>query len=1066
MRKYLILLACYICTISAVLAQTTVKGIVYEPTGDPAIGATVMEKGKPANGVTTGIDGDFTLKVSSSNATIVVSYIGMETQEVKVAGKSNITVNLKNKDTMLEELVVVGYGTQKKINATGAVKTIDSEVLESRPISNAVQGLQGTIAGLNITNDNGGGLGEEMSINIRGIGSIGEGSNSSPLILIDGMEGSLDLINPNDIENISVLKDAAAASIYGSRAPFGVILITTKGGEKGTRVNYTANVRIQQPIKVPNSVDSYTYALMVNDAYTNSGGTAPFSKYYLDRLLSYQRGEIADETEAESSTKWKTNQESWANNNWYDIFVKSATVSQEHNLSVSGGSDKVTYYLSANYMDQTGLFNYANEEYTRFALTSKVGVKFNKYVRLNWTTRFINIDNDKPSGLNATFYHNLGRRAPTLPLYNPTGEYHGESMVKTLTEGGRAKQLTRQLYNQASLVIEPIKGWQIHADVNSRIENNPYTRQFNPITETLPDGSVSYIQVINGVSEKHTIASDGNFTVQPAAGESYYEKANTSISYFSTNVYTDYTLDIGENHHFKFLVGEQSEYYRKETNRMASTNILLDDFPFIASEIGGESVMVSDKKGEWSSIGIFGRINYNFADRYMLEANLRGDGASRFPTNQRWGVFPSFSAGWNIAQEPFWEPWRRVVEYLKFRGSYGELGNQNTTSYYPYYQQMSSTAGSLVIGGSQATVLPMYDPYSTSLTWERIVNVGAGVDWGLLRNRLTGSFDWYQRTTKDMVGPAQALSAVYGADAPSTNNAELRTRGWELEIAWRDRINKDFSYGVAFSISDYKTVITKYDSPDDAVSGWYEGKTYGDIWGYHVLGIAKSDAEMYEHLAKASQSSIGSNWGGGDVMYADLNGDGKVDEGSGTLDDHGDLYVIGNSTPRYSYSFTLEAQWKWIDIRAFFQGVGKRDVFFKNSATFWGFGGAQWQRSLYYDHLDYFRYAGAELGANLDSYYGRLRYDSNNIQVSDRYLQNAAYLRLKNLQIGFNLPEGTKFAKYIRKARLYFSAENLFTITGLRIYDPEAVGSSDSEWGPGKTYPQYRTFSVGLDLTF
>lgn len=1050
-------------------AQTKVTGVVFEPSGEPAIGATVAEKGKPASGTVSGIDGDFSLEVSSLNATIVVSYIGMETQEVKLAGRNKVTVNLKDGNISLDEVVVVGYGTQKKINATGAVKTIDSEVLEARPVTSAVQGLQGAVAGLNITNDNGGALGEEMNINIRGIGSIGEGSSSSPLILIDGMEGDLSTINPNDIESISVLKDAAAASIYGSRAPFGVILVTTKSGEKGTRVSYTGNVRIQQPLKVPHVVDSYTYALMVNDAYTNAGGNAQFGQTQLNKILAFQRGEYQYGTEpTEDGTDWKSLQQAFADTNWYDLYLKDNTVSTEHNVSVTGGSDKATYYFSGGYLGQNGLFNFADEEYRRLTLSGRVGVKFNDIVSLTWTMRFVNVNNEKPSTLNNTFYHNLGRRQPTEAIILPNGEYSQRSMVEAMRNGGRQKQTTQQLYNQANLLIEPIKNWQIHVDVSSRIENNPFTRQFNPIYYTKPDGSVQYYQVIEGVVEKHSInPTSGTFLVQPAAGEQYYEKAHTNINYFSTNVYTDYSLTLNEKHNFKFLLGEQTEYYKTETTRVASSSITLPNTPFLPSSRGDETTMTSDKKGEWSSVGIFGRINYNFDDRYMAEVNLRGDAASRFPSDQRWGVFPSFSAGWNIAQEDFWRPIsEKGFEYLKLRASYGVLGNQNTTSFYPYYQQMNSSGGSVVLGGTQATVLPIFDPYSTSLTWEKIENAGVGVDWGFLNNRLSGSFDWYQRTTKDMVGPAQAMLAIYGASAPKTNNAEMRTRGWELELAWRDRIGKDFSYGISFSLSDYETIVTKYDSPDNAISGWYEGKKYGDIWGYRVVGIAKNDAEMQNYLSQHSMSSIGKEWGGGDLMYADLNNDGSVDSGSSTLDNHGDLTVIGNSTPRFAYSFTLEAQWKWIDLRAFFQGIGKRDVSFRSdNSTFFGFGN-EWNRVLLYEHLDYFRYAGAELGANMDDpYYGRLRTDANNRQVCDRFLQNGAYLRLKNLQIGFSLPENTKLKKYIKKARLYVSGENLFTITKLKIYDPEAIGNTDVDY-IGKTYPQYRTYSVGLELTF
>lgn len=423
MKKLLSMIACCLVAVSA-WAQTTVTGTVYEPSGDPAIGATVQEKGNPAAGAATDIDGNFSIKVSSTKATLIVSYIGMESQEVRLDGRTKVDVHMKENSTLLEEVVVVGYGTQKKINATGSVRTIDNEVLESRPISNAVQGLQGAVAGLNITNDGGGAPGSEMNINIRGVGSIGEGSDSKPLVLIDGMEGDLSTINPNDIASISVLKDAAAASIYGSRAPFGVILVTTKGGDRGTRVTYTGNVRFQEPVSVPDPVDSYTWALMCNDAWTNTGDGAMFGTGQLEKILQYQQGKLQYSTEASrtNGNEWLKDYQAWDNVNWYDVYMKKVAVSHEHNLSVTGGGDKVSYYFSGNYLDQAGIFKFADEKYQRLALSGKVNVKFNDIVSFQWTSRLIWTSNDKPSALNALFYHNLGRRLPTNPLTLPNGE--------------------------------------------------------------------------------------------------------------------------------------------------------------------------------------------------------------------------------------------------------------------------------------------------------------------------------------------------------------------------------------------------------------------------------------------------------------------------------------------------------------------------------------------------------------------------------------------------------------------------------------------------------------------
>lgn len=1068
MKRYLFSLLCMMMAM-AVSAQVTVTGTVYEPNGDTAIGASVYLKGQDGHGVVTDIDGNFAIKVPSDKSTLMVSYVGHETQEIALNGRTHVEVTLKAESNVLNEVVVVGYGTQKKINATGAVKTIDNEVLESRPISNAVQGLQGAVAGLNITNDAGGAPGEAMNINIRGVGSIGDGSNSSPLVLIDGMEGDLSSINPNDIESVSVLKDAAASSIYGSRAPFGVILVTTKSGEMGTRVNYTGNVRFQQPVNVPNSVDSYTMALMVNDAWTNAGGGAQFNQQRLDKILAFQRGEIPYGTEADSNTMWKKTYSSWGNTNWYNEYIKKVAVSQEHNATVSGGNQKTKYYFSGNYLDQSGIFRHADEKYTRLALSGRVNVKFNDYVQFTWTSRIIATENNKPSALNNLFFHNLGRRYPTEPLYLPNGEYHQESLIQPMEDGGRVHDKTQQFYNQANLVIEPIKDWQIHAELNSRIEHNPYTRQFKPVYYTAPDGSKQPISF--GDTGRHKIdPNNRTFNVLPENDESYFEKANRAINYFATNFYTDYKFTIAGQHNVKVLVGMQTERYHRNYDRVASTNIVLDSRPFFPSEIGGESTMISEVNEEWSTVGVFGRLNYNFDDRYMLEVNMRGDGASRFPKDQRWGYFPSVSVGWNIAQESFWERFTMVCNYLKLRGSYGVLGNQNTTSFYPYYEKMATNAGQVIIGGQQATILPAYTPFSSSLTWEKIENAGVGLDFGFLNSRLTGAFDWYQRTTKDMVGPAQSLPGVFGETAPKTNNAELRTRGWEFEIAWRDRIGKDFSYSISASLSDYETIVTKYHSSDNKLSGWYQGKNYGEIWGFEVEGIAKSDKEMAAYLAQHPQAAIGDKWGGGDLMYKNQDGDPAINKGAQTVDDHGDLVIIGNSTPRYAYSFTIEGKWKFIDVRAYFQGIGKRDFFVgdgsKGTSTFFGYGGAPWQSTLFYDHLDYFRYAGSPLGANdEDPYFGRLRTDANNIQYCDRFLQDASYLRLKNLTVGFSLPENTKISRYVKKARLYFSAENLFTFTKLKTFDPEAL-NNNGDWGAGKCYPQYRTYSIGLELTF
>lgn len=1077
-QRLFIFLSCLFVSV-AMMAQHKVTGTIVDSDGEPAIGASVIEKGNPKNGTVADVNGNYSFTVSKPSATIVVSYIGFDAQEIMVKGKNRVDVNLKSSAVNIDDVVIVGFATQKKINATGAVKTIGDEMMKDRPTVNAVQSLQGAIAGLNITNDAGGAPGTSMNINIRGIGNLGDGSYSSPLVLIDGMEGDLSTLNPADIENVSVLKDAAAAAVYGSRAPFGVILVTTKSGAAGRSkapdLQYSGNVRVNQPVHVPNPVDGLTFAYMMNDAYINSGGNPPFSSTHIDKIKDYMEGRSTQNTDYYPALDtWFKNQALFGNTNWYDVYVKDATVSTEHNLSVSGGIDKFVYRVSGNYLRQTGLFNYADELYQRFNIAGKFQYQVHKKVTVGYSIRFATDDNDKPSALDdaGLFYHNLGRRASVVPVFNSmSGEYSEDSMIPAVQDGGRINRRTKKLYNQGSLVIEPIKNWKIHAEVNSRIERNPFSKNFNPLPFHMPSGKLSYMLVNEGVDPKHTVNANGTYSVIPDYGETYQENAETKVNYFGNNVYTDYKLTLNDAHNFTFLLGEQTEYWKRETNRTGYyySKYIDKDTKLYVDDPEKHEMAPTNYQEDWSSMGFFARVNYDYKYRYLLELNFRADGASRFPPDQRWGYFPSVSAGWNVAEEPILANAKeKFLDMLKIRGSFGTLGNQNTTSCYPYYQQMKDVGGSVLINGEQVNMLPVYSPYSTSLTWETIENAGVGIDFAILNSRLSGSFDWYQRTTKDMVGPSAALSALYGASAPKTNNATLRTRGWELEMKWRDRIGQ-FMYGIGFSLSDYKSVVTKYYNSTgqctNASNGtyWYEGKTVGEIWGYEVQGIAKSDDEMDAHLAVADQSALGSKWGGGDIMYADLNGDGKVDGGSYTLDDHGDLKRLGNNTPRYAYSVTLDGQYKWFDFRIYIQGIGKRDYVFTNSAPYFGIQ-AEWQRTLYVDHLDYFRFAGSELGANMDPFYGRLRIDGNNIKTSDRFVENAAYCRLKNVQLGFTIPFKGAAKKIIKHCRFYVSGENLLTFTSLRIFDPEALYGSD--WGAGKAYPQYRTFSAGLDIKF
>ena len=475
---------------------------------------------------------------------------------------------------------------------------------------------------------------------------------------------------------------------------------------------------------------------------------------------------------------------------------------------------------------------------------------------------------------------------------------------------------------------------------------------------------------------------------------------------------------------------------------------------------------VSGGRAENSVAGFFGRINYNYEDRYMVELNGRYDGSSRFIDDKRWGFFPSFSAGWNIAREEFFGDLADIFSTLKVRGSWGQLGNTNTNdAWYPFYQTMpTSTAnGSWLVGGTKPNLAGLPGIVSSLKTWETIESWDVGLDWSLLSNRLTGSFDYFTRYTYDMIGPAPELPSVLGAAAPKINNSDMKSYGFEVELSWRDRI-RDFSYGVRFVLSDAQQEIMNYPNESKTLaSGHYGGKKLNEIWGYTTVGIAQTQAEMDAHLVN-NKPSWGSSWSAGDIMYADLNGDGVINNGANTVDNRGDMRVIGNSTPRYNFGLTLDAAWKGIDFSVFFQGIGKRD-YWLDGPYFWGANGGMWQSAGFTEHWDFWRGEDDALGANLNAYYPRASFNGGKNQYRQtRYLQNAAYIRMKNLQIGYTLPKQWSSKAGMSSVRVYLSGDNLLTISDITgVFDPETLGG---DWGDGKLYPLSRTISVGLNVNF
>ena len=1053
-----LLFLCLIVLPSATFAQNiTVKGTVVDgQTEEPIIGASIFVVGESTIGTISDIDGNFSLNVPPSS-TLSISYIGYITHKVKATRDGEFfSIQLREDSKTLDEVVVVGFGTQKKENLTGAVGIATSKEIESRPVMLASQALQGLVPGLNIS-QNSGSMESRATINIRGRGTISEGVSGSPLILIDGVEGDINALNPQDIDNISVLKDAASSSIYGAKAPFGVILVTTKKGTQGkTIINYNNSFRWNKPIRMPKMMDSYSFAQFFNAAAINGNASPHFDEEWLKRIKDYQDGKITTQTipNPNNPSNWEPGYDSGGNANYdyYKEFYKSSAFSQEHNVSFSGGKDKITYYTSFNVLDQNGMLKLNNDTYDRYGATVKIGYDLTDWLSFSYNNRFIREKNKRPSSLTENFYQSLGRQGwPILPKYDPNG-YLMNSWILEMQDGGNDKKETDFNYQQVQFLLEPIKNWK------TRVEG------FYTI-----------------VSEQRHWASNRIF-VHDVAGNAYSNDNLSEVheeskkdNQFSLNVYTDYAFSLNEAHNIKVMLGTQYQSMKQTNFGLTRNGIISPDYPEVDLTTGTDSdgnpitPSVNGRRDRYVTQGYFGRLNYDFKGKYLLEMNLRYDGSSRFRSGDRWVLSPSFSMGWNIAHEDFWESIRDVVGTLKLRASYGQLANQNTNSWYPTYSSMEikSSDGDWLMNGLKPNITkPPKTLVNPNLTWEKIRTTNIGVDFGLFDNRLTGSFDYFVRQTKDMLGPAPERPAILGVGVPLANNTDLQDAGFEFQIGWQDMLDNGLSYGVNFMLSDYQTKIKKYPNITGSLGTYNKNRYVGEIWGYQTVGIAKSKEEMDNHLASLSnggQNALGSNWDAGDIMYKDLNGDGQINNGDNTIHDSGDLKVIGNSTPRFHFSLDLNAAWKGFDIRAFFQGVMKRDIW-QGSYYFWGAdpGGIWWSTALT-EHSDYFRGSQDDpMGMNVNSYYPRPLFgNGKNQQTQTKYLQDGSYIRLKNLQIGYTIPRHLTNKFGVSSLRVFLSGENLWTGTSLsKLFDPETVTGG---WG-GNSYPLSKVFSIGLSI--
>jgi len=1055
--------------------QVSVSGKITDVDGAPLEGVSVTVKGNPAKGTASNSEGYYSLQ-ASSDAVLIFSYVSFATQEIAVDGRQTIDVVLQAGENILDELVVVGYGTQKKVNLTGAVDVISNKQIENRQSATVSQILQGQSPGLDFSiGQNGFEPGASMTIDIRGVGSLNGGS---PLVLIDGFPGTMDRLNPNDIESISILKDAAASSIYGARAPYGVILITTKSGSKNEKmtVSYSGNLSINTPDRLPEMLDSYTFARVTNEMGDNAGGR-PYTNDAIERILAYQRGDIeflkqfmpADATHFETTVnttnpnRWGSNQMGYANYDWYDEWYGHST-NQMHNLSVSGGAGKTSYYLSGGYVGQDGVLNYGTDMYKRYNLTGKIHTAVTEWWDVGYETRFMKSPREFYNGKYghgyAGIFREIPRTVPTQSKYDGYGFWSMESKIPWAEEAGTDKYETTENWHILNTEIRPLKGWKINGDFAYR------------------SGSLKQSNVDKAVLEHYL---DGSLVPHGETLPSQIEQIHENNYYWSANLFSTYDLHIQEDHNFTFMLGTQFEY--DNSSRMVATkiNLIVPEVPSLGTANGDPTV--SESLGHWSTQGYFGRINYNYKEKYLFEANGRYDGTSRFRQGRRWGFFPSFSVGWNVDKEQFWEGMKSAVNTLKFRGSWGQLGNQQVSPYLDLalIPLVTSQLNWIFDYGQNRPIGYTGTPglVSPNLTWETATTTNIGLNSSFLNNRLTFDFDWFERVTENMIGPSEPVPGVLGVSVPSSNNSTLRTRGWEASLRWNNHTGKDWSYFVSLNFNDARSYVMEYLNPSGLITDWYAGKEVGEIWGFTVNKLYQTQEELDAYLAEVDLSNIYNSWRTGDVKYEDLNKDGKVNRGSNTQEDPGDLSIIGNNTPRYQYGISAGINYKGFDFSFLIKGTGKRDYAVPGTSenyVYWGL--RNWLfTSLTPDHLDYFRdqpgdkYVGlyeGEANINTDSFWPRLYMETQNNEknrhTSTRYLLNAAYLRLQNVQIGYTLPQSVLSKIKLQGLRVFVSGENLFTITDVpKGIDPVAIMGFQSR--VGMNYGIDNIYSFGINVT-
>ena len=1054
-----------------------ITGNVTNTAGEPIIGATVLEKGNTTNGTITDIDGNFTINLPA-NATLSISYIGYITQEIQVGYQTSFKVVLKDDTKTLDEIIVVGYGSQKKANLTGAVSSVKmDEALGDRPLLNAADALQGAVPGLFVSNG-GNAPGTSKSFQIRGAYSLGVknsdgtyGNTIKPLVLIDNVEGDIDMINPEDIESINVLKDAASAAIYGARAAGGVILVTTKRPKGASRfeLNYNNNFAFGKAVNLPKQAPLMDYLQAYldcgySDAYWSLG--SPSVSKWMEYLTAYQKDPSSFNTVGdgiyvdESGVPYYLNEK-----DLYKNFMETS-FQMTHNISVSGGTDKLRYRISGGYNSNDGVLISDRDKFERMNVNSFISADVTKWFTQEITMSYAHSLQTSPGGMGGVYNTRLVSYYPEgelpasvntladedLPLFTPRNQILYSNPVNNKNDNPR-------IFLKS--ILKPLKG--LEAVFEYTFDKNIYDYHWYT-------GQYDYTTIQGGSSKSFV--------------DDYLRKYKQHTNYNSINVYATYNKDFG-NHHFKVMAGFNQESSYQETLDTYSYNQAVLDVPAMSSGTG--TIKATDSYSEYAIRGGFFRVNYNYLDKYLAEINFRSDasskfgpgnqrrydGSSKFPKSSRFGFFPSVSAGWQIAQERFMNSTRHWLDGLKLRASYGVIGNQNINPYtFTPSMSVNNKATSWIIDDTYVTSISSLPALvSQNFTWEKVGTINVGLDVNLFNNRLSGVFEWYQRNTNGMLAPGVQLPAVVGASAPYQNTADMRTRGWELSLNWRDQIGK-VGYRIGFNLSDYKSEIIKYDdnAATKLLSSYYPGQTLGEIWGYVVDGYYTVDdfVDTSSWQLKEGVTSInGYNVRPGDVKFKNLRDDDTstnvITSGDNTFDNPGDRKVIGNTTPRYQYGINLGMNYAGFDLNVILQGTGKRDYWISNVLTF-PMNGDNFV-PLFEGLSDYWMpkdpdngdWSAVNPNAKYPRIYGNRGNSGSNLRQSDKYLSDASYLRIKNITLSYKLPKKWVNQIFLNQMKAFVSIENVATFTSL----PSGIDPERIEWN----YPAFRTVSFGVNIT-